>query len=139
MAKVFVEAALNGPWGRERQPHIPVHPDDIVAEAIVAAKAGAAVIHVHAYDPLSGRQKDDWQIYARIIERIRAKVDAIVYPTIPMAGSIYAGELRSASERYAHLRELGRRGLIEWGAADPGSVNFARFASIARGEPQFVY
>jgi uncharacterized protein (DUF849 family) len=139
MSKVFLEAALNGPWGRERQPNIPLEVEAIVREGVIAAKSGAAIIHVHAYDSASGRQQDDWQIYARIIEGIRAKVDAIVYPTIPVAGSGYAGELKSPAERYAHLDELGRRGLVDWGVADPGSVNFARFSAVARGEPQFVY
>jgi uncharacterized protein (DUF849 family) len=40
--------------------------DAIVAEGIAAAKAGAAIVHVHAYDEDLGRQNDDWQIYARI-------------------------------------------------------------------------
>src|SRR5690349_17847079 len=65
MARVFLEAALNGPWGRERQPLIPMAVADIVEQGIIAAKSGAGIIHVHAYDAASGRQKDDWQIYAR--------------------------------------------------------------------------
>jgi uncharacterized protein (DUF849 family) len=126
---VWIEVALNGPWGRERQPRIPVTVDEIVADGITCAEAGCAIVHVHAYDESSGRQRDDWEIYARIIEGIRARVDAIVYPTIPLAGS----------NRFAHVEELARRGLIEWTVLDPGSVNFARFAAIGARAEGFVY
>ena len=117
-----IEVALNGPWGRARVPHLPVEPAELIAQGIACAEAGAAVIHLHAYDPATGRQNDDWRIYARIIEGIRARVDAIVYPTIPLAGSgLSEGEQGS---RFAHLEELGRRGLLDWAVVDPGSVNF---------------
>jgi 3-keto-5-aminohexanoate cleavage enzyme len=140
MTKVWIEAALNGPWGKERQPEIPVLIKDIVADGIACAKAGAAVIHLHAYDESTGRQKDDWEIYAPIIEGIRAQADCIVYPTIPIAGSSYAnGEMKTAAARYAHLEELAKRGLAEWGVVDPGSVNFARFDEVAVLKPGFVY
>ncbi|KAA2236696.1 3-keto-5-aminohexanoate cleavage protein [Salinarimonas soli] len=135
---VWIEVALNGPWGRERQPLAPLGVAEIVAEGIACARAGAAIVHAHAFDEATGRQRDDWETYARIIEGIRSKVDAIVYPTIPIAGSGYAGELRGAAERYAHLSELARRGLVEWAVVDPGSVNFTRL-DAARGEPGFVY
>jgi uncharacterized protein (DUF849 family) len=137
--EVWLEVALNGPWGSERQPLAPLTVDEIVSEGIACAREGAAIVHVHAYDEETGRQRDDWEIYARIIEGIRGQVDAIVYPTIPIAGSSFAGELRSASERYAHLEALARRGLVEWAVVDPGSVNFTRYDGEERGEPGFVY
>ena len=141
----WIEAALNGPWGRDLQPRIPVSLAEIVAEGVEAAESGAAIVHVHAYDPATGRQKDDWEIYARLIEGIRSRVDAIVYPTIPLAGTGLtaephgAGVAQAASARFRHLAELGARGLIEWAVVDPGSVNFSRFAAIGRGESGSVY
>jgi len=139
MPKVWIEAALNGAWTRERQPAIPVSVEEIVADGVVAAKAGAAIIHLHAYDVATGRQRDDYDIYAPIIEGIRAQADAIVYPTLPITGSGYAGELRSAAERYVHLERLAQNGLAEWGVIDPGSAVFTRFDEIARGEPGYTY
>lgn len=133
---VWVEAALNGPWGRERQPGMPIKVDEIVADGIAAAEAGAAIIHVHAYDEATGRQRDEWSIYARIIEGIRAKVDVIVYPTIPLAGSDYAG---SAAPRFSHAAELARRGLLEWIVVDPGTVGFVRFDELATPAASFIY
>jgi len=134
---VWIEAALNGPWGRERQPGIPVTVEEIVADGIAAAREGAAIVHVHAYDPATGRQDDRWETYARIIEGIRAATDAIVYSTIPLAGSGHAGA--RASTRYAHTEELARRGLLEWTACDPGSCNFLRFEEAGEPEAGFIY
>jgi uncharacterized protein (DUF849 family) len=117
MRKVWIEAALNGPWGKARQPGIPDTVEAIVAEGIACASAGACIIHAHAYDG-GGPQTFDWRVYARIIEGIRAKVDVPVYPSIPM------GEGMSAEARFAHVEALAERGLLEFAVVDPGSVNF---------------
>ena len=136
---VWIEAALNGPWTRARQPRIPITVDEIVEDGVACAESGAAILHLHAYDEATGRQNDDWQIYARIIEGIRARCDAIVYPTIPLAGSGSAGEAMSAKARYTHVEELARRGLLEWTVVDPGSLNLALLADLAIGGAGFVY
>ncbi len=139
MRKVWIEAALNGAWTRARQPAIPISIDEIVADGIAAAQAGAAIVHLHAYDAATGRQRDDYDLYAPIIEGIRAKVDAIVYPTLPLAGWGPVGEVRSAQERYAHLERLARNGLAEWGVIDPGSAVFTRLDQVAAGEAGATY
>jgi|SRR5581483_9847277 len=139
MGRVWIEAAINGAWTRERQPAIPVTKAEIVADGVACAKAGAAIIHLHAYDEATGRQKDSYEIYAPLIEGIRAKCDAIVYPTLPITGSGYAGELRSAQERYRHLEKLAQNGLAEWAVIDPGSAVFTRFDEVARGEAGYTY
>src|SRR5262245_34461043 len=118
MAETWLEVALNGSWGKAKQPRIPVSVREIVAEGIACAAEGAAIVHVHAYDEASGRQRDDAEIYARIIEGIRSRADCIVYPTIPFG---HAG--MPAAERFGAIEELGRRGLLEWAVVDPGSVN----------------
>ncbi|MGX1786066.1 3-keto-5-aminohexanoate cleavage protein [Bosea sp. NPDC055332] len=135
---IWIEAAINGPWGKERQPGIPIAIPDIIADGIAAVEAGAAIVHLHVYDVETGRQRDDWELYAQAIEGIRAKVDAIVYPTIPILGSGYAGDM-IGSGRYTHLEELAKRGLVEWGVLDPGSCNWTTFAGIPEGEAGFIY
>lgn len=122
--RTWLEVALNGPWGRERQPGIPVRVEDIVAEGVACAREGAAIVHVHAYDENSGRQRDDADIYARIIEGIRAKVDCIVYPTIPFEGA------HTPASRFAAVEGLARRGLLECAVVDPGSVNIDGFVYL---------
>jgi uncharacterized protein (DUF849 family) len=137
--KTWLEVALNGPWGRDRQPRIPVTVQAIVAEAVACVEAGAAIVHVHAYDERTGRQDDAWQTYAEIITGIRDRVDAIVYPTIPFAGSRDARVPLDAAARFAHVAELAKRGLLEWAAVDPGSVNLTHWDQLTRDEPGFVY
>lgn len=136
---IWLEAALNGPWGRGVQPKIPMTVDEIVADGIACSKAGAAIVHVHAYDAATGRQNDDAELYAAIIEEIRARVDAIVYPTIPFAGGADAPHASTPAERFAAAEALAERGLVEWAVVDPGSANLARFDAVAAGREGFVY
>jgi uncharacterized protein (DUF849 family) len=56
--KVWIEAALNGPWGRVRQPLMPIAVREIIAEGIDAANAGAAIVHFHAYNEETSHQKE---------------------------------------------------------------------------------
>ena len=139
MPATWLEAALSGPWTRKNQPRIPITVAEIVADGIAAANEGAAIIHVHPYDPETGRQKDDADIYARIIDGIRAKVDVIVYPTI--SSEQQPGSELSCIGAYRHgpAEELARRGLIEWSIVDPGSVNFCGYDEIAKDELGMVY
>jgi 3-keto-5-aminohexanoate cleavage enzyme len=128
--KTWIEAALNGPWSRQRQPGIPDTVEAIIAEGIACAQAGACIIHVHAYDG-GGAQTFDWQVYARIIEGIRARIDVPVYPSIPSAG-IGVGPLADdPAQRFAHVEALAARGLLEFAVVDPGSVNFTELSAGA--------
>jgi 3-keto-5-aminohexanoate cleavage enzyme len=136
---VWLEVALNGPWSRDLQPSIPITVDEIVAEGIACARAGVAIIHLHAYDENTGRQHDDPEIYTRIIEGIRGQEDVIVYPTLPLAGSPDAAQPMSAEQRFVAVEELARRGLLEWAVVDPGSVNFAHYDRLSNGQEGFVY
>ncbi len=108
----WLEVALNGGWGRGLQPRIPVSVDELISEGIACARAGAAIVHFHAYDR-EGRTSDDAGIYAAVIGGIRSDVDAIVYPTIAFDGT----------DRFSFVETLARKGLLEWAALDTGSVN----------------
>jgi len=136
---VWIEAALNGPWSRRRQQLIPVSIPEIVADGVACARAGAGVIHVHAYDAQTGLQNDDAETYVAIIEGIRSAADVVVYPTIPFIQSAAAFEPRAAMSRYAAVEELARRGLLEWAVVDPGSINLATFEEISDGRPGSLY
>jgi uncharacterized protein (DUF849 family) len=136
MRKVWIEAALNGPWSRVHQPGIPDTIEAIVAEGIACARAGAAIIHTHAYDG-GGQQTFDWQVYARIIEGIRAAIDVPVYPSIP--GLDARGNVADPMARFAHIEALAERGLLEFAVVDPGSVNFTLTATTAQAKPAETY
>src|SRR3954466_8440140 len=122
MRKVWIEAALNGPWSRKFQPGIPDTVETIVAEGIACARAGATIVHLHAYDG-GGPQTYDWQVYARIIEGIRNQVDVPVYPSFPgfMTTGVDAPSVASAAIRFAHIEALAARGLLDFAIIDPGS------------------
>lgn len=137
--KVWIEASINGPWGRQAQPNIPVAVDEIVAEGVACVEAGAAIIHLHAYDTDTGQQRDDAELYAAIIHGIRSRVDAIVYPTVPFLPDADGAAPLAPAERFAHLDTLGRAGLLEWAAIDPGSCNITRWDQIQSDAHGFVY
>jgi 3-keto-5-aminohexanoate cleavage enzyme len=137
MSKVWIEAALNGPWSRARQPGIPDTVEAIVAEGIGCAEAGACIIHVHAYDG-GGPQTFDWQVYARIIESVRSKIDVPVYPSIPGTG-VGGSSADGAAARFEHVEALAARGLLEFAVVDPGSVNFTELSTNADAAPAPTY
>ncbi|MCC6007781.1 MAG: 3-keto-5-aminohexanoate cleavage protein [Rhodobacteraceae bacterium] len=138
-APVWLEVALNGPWGRDRQPLLPLSVAEIVAEGVACAKAGAAIIHVHSRDPETGVQRDDADLYAAIIEGIRGQVECIVYPTLPLAGAAGHAAGDTVAARFAAVEGLAARGLLEWTVVDPGSVNFLHRDGVAEGDDGFLY
>jgi 3-keto-5-aminohexanoate cleavage enzyme len=131
MRKVWIEVALNGPWSRARQPGIPDTVEAIVAEGVACAKAGACIVHTHAYDG-GGAQSFDWRVYAHIIEGIRSQIDVPVYPSIPMGG------VMSPQARFAHIEALAERGLLEFAVVDPGSVNFTELRPTVAPAPTYL-
>lgn len=137
--KTWLEVALNGPWGRARQPGIPVSVGDIVEQATTCVRAGAAVVHVHAYDESSGAPRESAAAYAAIIEGIRRHVDAIVYPTVSILGMAHSPMDETPQQRFTVHEELAQRGLLEWAAVDPGSVNIASYDDLRQDREGFVY
>jgi 3-keto-5-aminohexanoate cleavage enzyme len=136
MRKVWIEVALNGAWSRVLQPGIPDTVEAIIAEGIACARAGAAIVHTHAYID-GGKQTFDWQVYARIIEGIRGEIDVPVYPSYPaISDAAIDGE---AAQRFAHIEALAARGLLEFAVIDPGSVNFTLATTRAGAKPATTY
>ena len=137
--KTWLEVALNGPWTRKHMPRIPVSVKEIVEQGIACVQAGAAIVHVQAYDEAAGTPTQDTDVYASIVDGIRSKVDAVVYPALSSPGlGAQPGE-QGAKQRFVHVEELARRGLIEWMANDPGSVNFSLYDDLLVDKPGFVY
>jgi 3-keto-5-aminohexanoate cleavage enzyme len=136
MRKVWIEAALNGAWSRALQPGIPDTIPAIIAEGIACARAGATIIHTHAYDG-GGPQTFDWQVYARIIEGIRNEIDVPVYPSYPPIET--SPSFADATVRFAHIEALAARGLLEFAVIDPGSVNFTQVATTSVARPAGSY
>ena len=126
MRPTIIEAAVNGPWTRSRQPGIPLSVDEIISEAISCAHAGASVIHFHAYDEETGEQTTDLSVIEAIIDGIRDQVDVVIYPAIRYMSNADAIRPESGKLRYDHFDALGRSGKIDWLIVDPGSTNLVR-------------
>lgn len=127
----WVEAAINGPWLRDIQPGVPMGVDQLVQDGLACARAGASIIHLHAFDE-DGRDDVVGDVYARIIEGIRTKVDCLVYPSVSTSAT-------PGVERFGHLRFLVERGLLELTVVDPGSVNIMPGITSELPYPSLVY
>lgn len=81
MEKLIIIAALTGAeTSREKQPNLPVTPDEIAQAAYECYKAGASMVHVHARDE-AGEATQDIEVYRSIFSKIREKCDVIIQPS----------------------------------------------------------
>jgi len=70
--KVVITAALSGSMTmKEHNPNVPYTPEEFVREAVRAEEAGAAVVHVHFRDPVSGIPTTDLCVMAEVVQGIR--------------------------------------------------------------------
>ncbi|MGQ9600154.1 MAG: 3-keto-5-aminohexanoate cleavage protein [Anaerolineae bacterium] len=70
--KVIITAALAGSVTmKEHNPHVPYTPEEFVREAVRAEEAGAAIVHVHFRDPVTGLPTTDPTIMDEVVRGIR--------------------------------------------------------------------
>src|SRR5947199_9311466 len=75
-----------------KNPAVPVTPEQIATSAIDAAKAGAAVVHIHVRDPQTGRGARATELYAEVVERLRGSgTDVVINLTAGMGGDLVLG------------------------------------------------
>ena len=60
---------------------LPYRPEDIAAQSIAAAEAGAAILHLHARDPKDGRPTPDPAVFMQFLPRIKQATDAVINVT----------------------------------------------------------
>lgn len=76
---VFITCAVTGNQAtRENHPGLPVTPAEIAAACLEAAEAGAAIAHIHVRDPQTGAPSTELALYREVVERIRARNDALI-------------------------------------------------------------
>ena len=76
---VIITCALTGSIHTPTMsPYLPVTPDQIVEEAVAAAEAGAAIIHLHARDPETGMPSGDPALFMDFLPRIKARTNAVL-------------------------------------------------------------
>ena len=77
--KVIISCAVTGSIHTPTMsPYLPITPDEIAADSIAAAEAGAAVIHLHARDPKDGRPTPSADVFMQFLPRIKQNCDAVV-------------------------------------------------------------
>jgi uncharacterized protein (DUF849 family) len=133
---VFITCAVTGAGDSTgRSDKVPVTPQQIADAAIEAAKAGAAVAHIHVRNPATGKGARDPALYADVVDRVRASgTDVVLNLTAGMGGDLVFGaveqplppnaagtDMAGAGERLAHVAQL----LPEICTLDCGSMNFS--------------
>ena len=77
--KVVISCAITGSIHTpSMSPHLPVTPAEIAEQAIGAAEAGAAILHLHARNPENGQPSADPQLFMQFLPRIREACDAVL-------------------------------------------------------------
>ena len=134
--KVIISCAVTGsihtPTMSE---YLPVTPDQIATSAIGAAEAGAAILHLHARDPINGKPTSDPQTYMQFLPRIRQSTNAVV--NITTGGSM----LMTVDQRL----DGPAMASPEMCSLNMGSMNFALFPLLGKHkewkhdwEPQYL-
>jgi uncharacterized protein (DUF849 family) len=137
---VIITCAVTGDDTKvTKSPHCPITPEQIAASAVEAARAGAAIVHIHVRDPQTGAFSMATRHYREVVQRIRdSQVDVIVNLTCGMGGYICVGDhglkdtpaegsdFVSQEERMRHVIELCEEGRYRPDIAtlDCGSLNF---------------
>jgi uncharacterized protein (DUF849 family) len=103
-------------------PHLPITPEQIATQAIDAAAAGAAILHLHARDPNDGRPTPDPAIFRQFLPRIHAECDAVVNITTGGAHTM------SLEQRLAAALDISP----EMASCNVGSLNFGFFPILEK-------
>jgi uncharacterized protein (DUF849 family) len=146
---VFITCAVTGVGATTgRSELVPVTPQQIADAALEAARAGAAIVHIHVRDPVTGGPSRDPALYRDVVERIRSSdVDVVLNLTAGMGGDLVLGGIESplppssegtdmagATERLAHVAEL----LPDICTLDCGTMNFAEGDYVMTNTPSML-
>ena len=123
--KVIITCAITGGIHTpSMSAHLPVTPDQIAANAIEAAEAGAAILHLHARNPEDGRPTQDPQAFARFLPRIKQATDAVLNLTTGGSPTMTVEERLQPALRFAP----------EVASLNMGSMNFGLYPMLGRYE-----
>ena len=117
--KVIISCAVTGSADSPgKNPAVPVAPEQIARSCIDAAKAGAAIVHIHVRDPKTTKPSMDGALYRETVERIRASGTDVLINLTTGPGARFehdpddprkagpASTMRGPDERVRHVVEL---------------------------------
>lgn len=123
--KVIISCAVTGSIHTPSMtPYLPITPAQIAAESIAAYEAGAAIIHLHARDPVDGRPTPSPDVFRQFLPQIRAQTDAVV--NITTGG----GHNMTVQQRLAAPLEFAP----EMASMNMGSMNFGLYPALQPGK-----
>lgn len=144
--EVFVTCAVTGSGqSHTKSDKIPITPEEIANATIDAAKAGAAIAHIHVRDPETGAPSRDPRLFKEVVDRVRAsETDVVLNLTAGMGGDLVTGpssaplplnmeqtDMVSAEERLLHVAECRP----EICTLDCGTMNFAEADYVMTNTP----
>lgn len=147
--EVFITCAVTGAGDTTaRSGKVPVTPAEVAEAAIEAARAGAAIAHIHVRDPATGKPARDPALYREVVERIRdSGIDMVLNLTAGMGGDLTLGppdqplppsekgtDMAGAEARLAHVAELRP----EICTLDCGTMNFGEGDYIMTNTPAML-
>ncbi|WP_394428779.1 BKACE family enzyme [Streptomyces sp. SGAir0957] len=144
---VIITCALTGAGDTVRKsPHVPVTPEQIAQNAVQAAEAGAAVVHIHVRDPETGAPSRDPKLYREVVERVKETgTDVVINLTAGMGGDLVIDpenplthlpgtDLVGGLERLPHVEDL----LPDICTLDCGSLNFGDGSNLYVSTPDML-
>src|ERR671911_1465868 len=121
--KVIISCAITGAIHvPSLTPHLPITPSQIAENAIGAAEAGAAIVHLHARDPEDGRPTPDPEVFAQFLPEIGAASDVVINITTGGGLGMPLEERTAAARRFEP----------ELCSLNMGSMNFGLFPMLDR-------
>ncbi len=123
MDKVIITCAVTGAIHTpSMSPHLPVTPEEIADAAIGAAAAGAAIVHLHARDPETGRPDQRPEAFKPFLQVIKQRSGCVVNITTGGAPSMTIEERVKPAATFAP----------EVASLNMGSMNFGLFPMLNR-------
>jgi uncharacterized protein (DUF849 family) len=120
---VIISCAITGSLHvPSMSPHLPITPDQIASESIAAAEAGAAIIHLHARDPETGRPTASTDVFKAFLPQIKQATGAVVNISTGGAPGMTMDERLAASEWASP----------EMTSLNMGSINVGLFPAAAK-------
>lgn len=121
--KVIITCAVTGAIHTpSMSPYLPVTPEEITEAAVGAAEAGAAIVHLHARDPLTGKPDQSPEAFARFLPRIKQRTDAVLNLTSGGAPSMLIRERLLPTLQFKP----------EVASLNMGSMNFGLYPMLER-------
>src|SRR6202161_1674502 len=121
--KIIISCAITGSIHTPTMSDaLPITPDQIATQAVDAAKAGAAILHLHARDPKDGRPSPDPNVFMQFLPRIKQACDAVI--NITTGGAV----TMTVEQRISAANELSP----EMCSLNMGSMNFALYPMARR-------